>query len=112
MPAKKKNQRKSVSQEEIIFSALAYVGILFLIPLIVAKDSKFALYHANQGLTLFLAELIAGFVALILTPILIGFLLWPLIWLVSLVMMIVGIMNVSAKQTKPLPLIGNITLIK
>lgn len=112
MPAKKKTSPKSVSQDEVICSALAYIGILFLVPLIVAKDSKFALYHANQGLVLFLAELAAFFVAFILTPVLIGFLLWPLIWLAGIIMLIIGIMNVAAKQMKPLPVIGKITLIK
>ena len=54
----------------------------------------------------------AFFVAFILTPVLIGFLLWPLIWLAGIVMLIIGIMNVAAKQMKPLPVIGKITLIK
>ncbi len=31
---------------------LAY--IIFFIPLLAAKESKFAMYHANQGLNLFL----------------------------------------------------------
>ena len=29
---------------------LAYFGILVLIPILAAKDSKFARFHANQGL--------------------------------------------------------------
>ncbi len=36
-------------------AVLAY--IIFLIPLLAAKDSKFARYHTNQGLVLFLAAL-------------------------------------------------------
>ena len=41
-----------------IFGILAYLGILCLIPILVAKDSPFAKYHANQGLVLFLLEII------------------------------------------------------
>ena len=36
---------------------LAY--ILFFIPIIAARDSKFAMYHANQGLALFIVA-VAG----------------------------------------------------
>ncbi|MEI8042594.1 MAG: DUF4339 domain-containing protein [Verrucomicrobiota bacterium] len=32
-----------------IFAVLAYLGILFLVPLLAAKESRFARYHTNQG---------------------------------------------------------------
>ena len=40
-----------------LFGILAYLGILFLVPLLAAKDSKFAQYHANQGVVLFIADI-------------------------------------------------------
>lgn len=112
MPTKPKAKSSAASQNEVVFAILAYIGILFIVPLLAAKDSKFAMYHANQGLVLFLAELIAGFAAAILSVALIGFLLMPLVWLVSFILMIIGIMNAANKQMKPLPIIGGITLIK
>src|SRR5471030_1450735 len=33
-----------------VFGILAYLGPLCLVPILVAKDSPFAKYHANQGL--------------------------------------------------------------
>lgn len=33
-------------------AVLAYFGILVLIPILAAKESKFARFHANQGLIL------------------------------------------------------------
>ena len=39
-----------------LMAVLAY--IIFLIPLLAAKDSPFAKYHTNQGLVLFLAAII------------------------------------------------------
>ena len=43
-------------------SVLAYIGILFLIPLLACPNSRFARYHTNQGLVLFLLELAIGVV--------------------------------------------------
>lgn len=37
-------------QNDKIFGVLAYIGILWLVPLLAAPKSKFAKYHANQGL--------------------------------------------------------------
>lgn len=38
-----------------VMAALSYVGLLFLIPLLAKKDSKFAQEHAKQGLVLCIA---------------------------------------------------------
>ncbi len=91
-----------------VMGILAY--ILFLIPMLAAKESKFAMYHANQGLVLFLCMVtisIAGGVI----PI-IGHLLIPLGQLGGLILIVMGIINASKGEMKPLPLIGGITLLK
>jgi len=50
-------------------AAIGYLSILCLIPLLMAKDSPFAQFHAKQGLVLFIAEVVVfflnGFLALI-----------------------------------------------
>ena len=43
-----------------VMGVLAYLGILVLIPAFAAKESRFARFHANQGLILFIAEVIYG----------------------------------------------------
>ena len=44
-------------QNNKIWAALSYVGILFILPLLVnGGQSRYAKYHANQGFILFLAE--------------------------------------------------------
>ena len=45
------------AEQNKVFGILAYLGILCLIPLLAAKDSRFARYHANQGLVLFLGAI-------------------------------------------------------
>jgi uncharacterized membrane protein len=52
-------RQSSVQWEDInenkTMAILAY--ILFFVPLLAARESKFAMYHANQGLVLFLAAM-------------------------------------------------------
>jgi uncharacterized membrane protein len=87
---------------------LAY--ILFFVPLLAAKDSPFAMYHANQGLVLFLISLALN-VVLTFIPI-IGWILLPFAYIAILAFAIIGIINAANGQIKPLPLIGGITLLK
>ena len=50
---------KDVEENKTI-AALSYVWILCLVPLLGKKDSKFAQFHAKQGLVLFIIEIVAG----------------------------------------------------
>ncbi len=94
-------------------AALAY--LIFFLPLLTNKDSKFAMYHANQGLVLLLTFIVLNILFTFLGTILFffgGFLLWSIPGLVSLVLGVMGIMNALNGETKPLPIIGEITLLK
>lgn len=101
-----------------IFGILAYLWVLFLVPLLAASDSPFAKYHANQGLVLFLVWLVIAFVVTVVNIILawigipfigaILFLLYPL----HLVLVVLGIVNAANGKAAPLPIIGGIQLIK
>ena len=98
-------------------SVLAYIGFLFLIPLLACPNSKYARYHTNQGLVLFLLELAIGVVTGIfgiipIAGLIIGGLLSAVGGIFTLVLMIMGIINAAQGQAKELPLIGKITLLK
>ncbi len=88
---------------------LAY--IIFFIPLLAAKDSKFAMYHANQGLVLFLAGVALNIVGWII-PFIGWMLIIPLGWVFLLVLAIMGIISAAKGEMKPLPVIGGIQIIK
>ncbi|MBI2459249.1 MAG: hypothetical protein HYV53_01710 [Parcubacteria group bacterium] len=61
-------------------AALSYVWILFLIPLLGKKHSKFSQFHAKQGLILFLLSFVAWF---------------PLIgWLIGLAIIVISIVGI------------------
>ncbi|MCH1624353.1 hypothetical protein [Fredinandcohnia quinoae] len=85
--------------------------LLFFIPLLAARESKFAMYHANQGLTLFLLALGVNIVGNII-PLIGWFIILPIGNLLVLVLIILGIVNAASGKSAPLPLIGKYTLIK
>ena len=45
-------------QSNKVWAVLAYLGILFFLPLVACKDSRFGKFHANQGFALFLTDLV------------------------------------------------------
>ena len=93
-----------VEQNKVI-ALLSYLGILFLIPLLIRKDSQFCRYHVNQGLILFIANVIINFAS--------GFIgLLGILSIATLIFMIMGIINCCKGVCAPLPLIGTIELIK
>jgi len=104
------------AEKNKVWGILAYVGILFIVPLIVAKDSPFAKYHANQGCSLFLATVVTLTVLTILGFIpFIGFvfhILNILVYLGILVLVVLGIINAANGKCLPLPVIGGIKLLK
>lgn len=103
-----------------VMGILAYLGILVLIPILAAKESKFARYHSNQGLLLLITSIVLYVVAIVLTIVLamvdprlamIGSLLSLGVFLVVLGGLILGIINVVNGVCKPLPVIGNLFTI-
>lgn len=99
---------------------LAYLSWLVLIPIFAAKDSKFARFHANQGLVLLIASAIFGVVRWILSEILFA-ISWRLYFvtviislfgLVFLALAIIGIVNAATGKAKELPVIGQIRILK
>ncbi|MBX3042915.1 MAG: hypothetical protein KIT33_01585 [Candidatus Kapabacteria bacterium] len=96
-------------EQNKVMSLLAY--IIFFIPLLAAKDSKFARYHANQGLVLLLLGISISLVSSII-PIIGWFIIGPLGTIFVIVLAVMGIINALNGKAKPLPLIGGISLIK
>lgn len=90
-------------------AAVAY--ILFFIPLLAAKDSRYAMYHANQGLLLLLLAIAINVIGGII-PFIGWFLILPLGNLFVFILFVLGLVNALQGRTKPLPLIGGIEIIK
>lgn len=108
-----KSKATETDQSIKTMAALAY--IIFFIPMLTNKDSKFAMYHANQGLVLLLTWMALWFVSMVLGAIMLfvgGLFLMPLVGLAGIVLAVMGILNALNGEMKPLPVIGGITLLK
>ncbi len=97
-------QEESKSKEKPnLIAILSYLGILVLIPLLVAKEDEFVQYHAKQGLILLIIGVISMFIGLF--PF-IGWILAPFIFLAWFILSIIGIINVLKGKKKELPVVG------
>lgn len=104
-----------------VVSVLAYIPILFWLPLVTDKNS-YGKFHANQGLNLLLFCLAYGIVSGVIGAILgwipiVGGIITGLLgivgWVAELGLMIYGMVNTGNGKAKELPLIGGLfTLIK
>lgn len=108
-------------QQNKVFSVLAYFGFLFLVPLLAAPNSPFARFHTNQGLVLFIFDIVGGIAVSIITaifiwiPIVGGIVITIVSSVVSLgvvILTILGIVNAATGKAKELPLIGKIRILK
>lgn len=88
---------------------LCYLGPLFLIPYFSQKGSPFVSFHCNQGLVLFLFEVIG---ALASHAPFIGWIIRIFCGIFIFACLIIGIVNVSNGKMKKLPLIGGIEILK
>lgn len=103
------------------FSYLSYIGPFFLIGLFsdIRKNPTLR-FHVNQGLVLFICEVVAlivhsvvemllGWIPLIA---LIPSVLLTFIVLASICMALYGIYNVASDKLNPLPIIGSVSILK
>ena len=101
-----------------VMAILAYFGILVLVPVFAAKESKYARFHANQGFVLFICEAAYGVVYSILNSIItaihipfLSFVL-SLVYVAFFVFSILGIIHAAKGESKKLPVIGDFTILK
>lgn len=97
-------------KNEKLFAALAYLGVLFFLPLVMCPESQFGRFHANQGLVLLLFGAIGNLV-LAWIPLIHGVLL-AIYNVLMLLLFVVGVLNVLDGRTRDLPVIGSIRILK
>lgn len=89
---------KDIEDHKLI-AALSYLGILVLIPLLLARKSAFAQEHAKQGLVLLIVHIV-------------GFLVYwipvfgQLLWLVVVIMNIIALVKCLMGEFWEIPVIG------
>ena len=100
-------------------AGLAY--ILFFIPLIACKDSKFGRFHANQGLLLLILSIV-GYVGISIVTTILATITWRLFGFISLLysvyglfilaLALFGLINGLNGKAKELPIIGKFRIIQ
>ena len=114
------NSNQNDQSNTILFSILSYIGILWLIPLLVEKNDKVVRFHVNQGIVLFIFDIIGSIAVGILSAIFVfipvisflGVVIASLFGILCFVLMIIGIVNAANKSENPLPIIGKFQILK
>ncbi|MFA6428217.1 MAG: DUF4870 domain-containing protein [Candidatus Buchananbacteria bacterium] len=84
-------------------AVLAYLGPLFLVAMLTKKENSFAMWHAKQGLVLFIFEVVIWVVNIV--PFL-GQFIWLIGSIFTIVVLVMGILKVLAGEGYEIPWIG------
>ncbi|MDD5098024.1 MAG: hypothetical protein PHU59_06040 [Candidatus Omnitrophica bacterium] len=99
-------QNEAEIRDGKFFAIISYVSFLCIISLVLKKDNKFALYHAKQGLVLFVLE-VAAFILSIIP--LLGWLIGIFGYAIFLLISIWGIMQAALGVYCRIPVISEIS---
>ncbi|NLO82307.1 MAG: hypothetical protein GX094_04500 [Clostridiales bacterium] len=89
-------------------AGLAY--LIFFLPLLACPESKYAKFHANQALLLFIVA-VGGNIVLSIIPF-IGWVLLPIFAVVIFIFAIIGMINGFTGKAKRLPIFGKFNILK
>ncbi len=93
----------TATNNEKFISAIGYLGVLCIVPLLLEKQSTFAQHHGRQGLVLMLGWLVlwvGNFV-----PIL-GQIVWMFGSLILFILLILGMINAFQGRMWEMPILG------
>ncbi|QIE58593.1 hypothetical protein G5B37_03165 [Rasiella rasia] len=97
-------------EEGKTMAIIAYVTLIGLIIAFISNNSsrnEFTSYHIRQSLGIILLSIILSFVVSILVSIIYIPFLSNLVYVISLILMILGIMNAAQGEKKPVPVVGS-----
>ena len=99
-----KDTDKEINEGKI-FAMVSYWFFLCILPLILKKDNKFAVYHGKQGLVLFIALVVVFILSII--PFF-GPLLFRTLFFVYLLIMLWGTIQVLRGKYTQIPIVSDI----
>lgn len=116
-PDTTKDYDKQDIEKNKVMAILAYFGILVLVPIFGAKDSKFARFHANQGLILCIIWFAIWLIGQVFAAIswklyAVLSIVFIIVYLLLTVLAILGIINAANGKAKELPLVGKYRILK
>lgn len=103
-------------------AVLCYIAFLFIIPLIIRRNSSYVKFHINQGINVCLLYAVIGVCKWLVNLIFGSFVFMPILIIINFVfsiltilcyaMMVLGIYYVVSGRAVELPIIGKIALLK
>ena len=103
MTAQQTSKSDSPESNSKVFALIGYLSILCIIPLLFKHDDDFVLYHSKQGLVLFLLQ-VAAFVL----HIILGYWLLRLILFVTGLIAFLGMISILRGKKIIIPVISNL----
>lgn len=95
----RKNVSAPQSEPNKLFAVLSYINILFVLPYMLCRDDEFAMFHARQGMILFIVIAVATLLGSLLN-------LGWIVQLLSIYFVLKGAGNAANGKMEPLPYIG------
>jgi uncharacterized membrane protein len=92
------------TQNSTVMGVLSYIGVLVIVPYLMSKDVPFVKFHIKQGAVLAIIEIVLWVVSGMFWG------LWffiSIIQLATIILSIIGIVNVVEKKEKELPFVGS-----
>lgn len=99
------------AEKNVIIAILSYLPVLCFLPLIAARNSRFAMFHANQGIALFLVALALNLIGFVV-PIIGWLFVIPFGNLAAFILAVIGMVGAYRKEMNPLPVIGSLEILK
>lgn len=96
-------------QTENLICAAAYLGVFFFLPLVLMGDSPKGKFHANQGLILFIFNVVVGIISGMLSAITGS--VFDILTVVPAMLTVYGAVNAFRGYMTEIPLIGKIRII-
>lgn len=114
----KKDAPEEMSKDTVrVLCVVGYFWILFLIPLLACPKNKFARFHTNQAILLFLAETVCGIISTVLAFIpavggILSGIFGAITGILFLVLLVLQIVAVVQNEEKEIPYLGHIRILK
>lgn len=87
-------------QDGKFFAAIGYVSLLCLVPLLLKKNNKFAIFHGKQALVLFIFEVASGILKVVPA---VGDVVFTLAFVICGILSVVGILKVLMDEYWEMP---------
>ena len=95
----RKNVGAAQSEPNKLFAVLSYISILFVLPYLLCRNDEFAMFHARQGMILFIVIAVAELLGSLLN-------LGWIVQLLRIYFILKGAGNAANGRMEPLPYIG------